>query len=146
MKVASQAPMASEVMGASRQGEWLMNDVRAAGVGDRVFTKAKLMEYITRMCTEERNKCEDDRVDIDEPPPKNNANKDTIVSFLVKWRSIIFEKNPEMKQQLIDKMQAGFAQQSFSSEASRMALMDDTFFKLSPSVLQRERYTGVIFN
>ena len=113
---------------------------------DRVFTKAKLMEYIHNMCTEERNKCEDDRVDIDQPPPKNNANKDTIVSFLVKWRSIIFEKNPEMKQQLIDKMQAGFAQQSFSSEASRMALMDDTFFKLSPSVLQRERYTGVIFN
>lgn len=50
------------------------------------------MELIKDMVSVEKNKSETEHVHITEASPKKDANKDSIVAFLVKWREEVFKK------------------------------------------------------
>ena len=122
----------------------LHTSTSARDFDDRFYTKAILLDCINNMCISEKSKGENKQVNIDKPAPKIKDNKATIIKFLIKWRKLLFKKNPLMKEELVEGIMADFDTKSRSTVESQSELLKDSVFQLSELVHQNERYTAFI--
>ena len=68
---------------------------------------------------------------------------------MIEWRRESFEKNPQLKDELIKQIEEEFASNGMSTPEQREKILDDPFFKLSESIRENERYNiliGVVNN
>ena len=133
------------------QAKILWTSTNANEFKPAAFTKAKLVNHIQKMAALERERSPDQQAKIDYSviPKLSSKNKKFIVDFMIEWRRESFEKNPQLKDELIKQIEEEFASNGMSTPEQREKILDDPFFKLSESIRENERYNiliGVVNN
>jgi hypothetical protein len=107
--------------------------------GRQTFTISLLTQQIKKMQEREAGREEGERITI--PDVANGARKDQVVDQLVKSRAAVFAKHTTLKEELTSSIKEKYISEGASTRESRRELLEDRLFKLSDSVVTRERYT-----
>ena len=116
----------------------LKTSLKANELLPRAYPVTMIMDCIKAMHESEALKDEEERVKITDDIPKSSSTKKQKAQHLVKWRAKVFQKNPMMKDELIQSIDATF--QSTSTRRSRDNLLANELFQLSTNIREKERY------
>ena len=112
--------------------------------GKQTFTISLLTRQIKKMQEREARREEGERIAI--PDVAKGAKKDAVVDQLVKSRAAVFAKHTTLKDELTRsiKEKEKYINEGASTQDSQKELLEDRLFKLSDSVVRRERYNTIV--